>query len=535
MSLEPDLAEQELLADSFSLATADLSARERRVALGAAAALLGVSAAMWILAPPRDIDALPLVLCMLVLAVSTRVRFDTPLGFTVPTQLAFVPFLFATPAALVPAGCVCALMIGEIPDLLRRETPVDRLLLAPGNAWFAVGPSAVFIAAGTTASQAGPALLLLALAAQFAGDFCISTLRCAIVRGMSVRAQLQETWVYGVDAGLSAIALVVARATLETPAAVLSLLPLLGLLEMFARERHRRLEGLLELNSAYRGTALVLGDVVEADDGYTAQHCKSVVALALEVATHLELSPEQARNLEFGALLHDVGKIAIPKEIVNNPGALSEGEWAIIKTHTLEGQRMLDRVGGFMHDVGLIIRSHHERWDGKGYPDAIAGEAIPFEARIITCCDSWNAMRTDRVYRRALSHERAVAEMEANIGTQFDPRVAQTLLAVVAAERSSAPQGASKAARGPDDAEARLAPCGRGRRRPRRGPPALSRAEAGGPSAGSVGRDRSRGRREDVELGLGRCRQALEVAHSGQREHAEREQHSEGSGRVERG
>ena len=93
----------------------------------------------------------------------------------------------------------------------------------------------------------------------------------------------------------------------------------------------------------------------------------------------------------------------------------------MIKTHTIEGQKMLDRVGGFMRDVGLIVRSHHERWDGGGYPDGLAGEEIPLEARIITCCDSWNAMRTDRAYRKALSHDVALAELIANTGTQFDP------------------------------------------------------------------------------------------------------------------
>ncbi len=141
---------------------------------------------------------------------------------------------------------------------------------------------------------------------------------------------------------------------------------------------------LLELNSAYRGTALVLGDVVEADDGYTGEHCRGVRRRSPStVAEELGLNAEQRRNLEFGALLHDVGKIAIPKEIVNKPGKLDPDEWQLIKTHTVEGQKMLDRIGGFMHDVGLIVRSHHERWDGGGYPDGLAGEEIPLEARIV--------------------------------------------------------------------------------------------------------------------------------------------------------
>ena len=122
----------------------------------------------------------------------------------------------------------------------------------------------------------------------------------------------------------------------------------------------------------------------------------------MAVGERLGLSAEGLRNLEFGALLHDVGKIAIPNEIINKPGKLDPYEWQVIKTHTIEGQAMLDRVGGFMSDVGRIVRSHHERWDGGGYPDGLAGEAIPIEARIIAACDSWNAMTTCRCYRTAL-------------------------------------------------------------------------------------------------------------------------------------
>jgi HD-GYP domain-containing protein (c-di-GMP phosphodiesterase class II) len=156
------------------------------------------------------------------------------------------------------------------------------------------------------------------------------------------------------------------------------------------------------------------------------------VALALAVGERLELDAAQLRNLEFGALLHDVGKIAIPNEIINKPGKLDAREWTIIRTHTIEGQRLLDRVGGFMREVGLIVRSHHERWDGGGYPDGLAGDQIPLEARIIACCDSWNAMRTDRAYRKALPHETALGELLSGSGTQFDPTVVEAVLETVA-------------------------------------------------------------------------------------------------------
>jgi putative nucleotidyltransferase with HDIG domain len=209
---------------------------------------------------------------------------------------------------------------------------------------------------------------------------------------------------------------------------------LCALFTVFGRERRSRLEQLLELNRAYRGTALVLGDVVEADDAYTGEHCRRVVALAVEVGAELGLDPARRRNLEFGALLHDVGKVTIPKEIINKPGPLDDDEWEIVKTHTIEGQRMLDRVGGFMREVGLVVRSHHERFDGGGYPDGLVAETIPLEARIVTCCDSFNAMTTDRSYRAAMATEVAIEELQRCAGTQFDPVVVAALIAVIERE-----------------------------------------------------------------------------------------------------
>jgi putative nucleotidyltransferase with HDIG domain len=274
-------------------------------------------------------------------------------------------------------------------------------------------------------------LLLAALATQFVLDFGVGALRDAIARGTTISAQLGYVWVYAIDATLSIVGFVFARELKSTPLLVLGLIPLLWMLGTFARERHHRFNSLLELNRAYRGTALALGDVVEADDGYTGEHCKSVLELALAVADQLGLAAEHRRNLEFAALLHDVGKIAVPKDILNKPGKLDPHEWTIMKSHTVEGQRVLARIGGFMDDVGRLVRSHHERWDGHGYPDALAGEDIPLEARIIACCDTWNAMRTDRAYRSALSHEVALTELVANSGSQFDPEIIEAFLQVI--------------------------------------------------------------------------------------------------------
>jgi putative nucleotidyltransferase with HDIG domain len=438
MSLELSVEEQNLLADTLERAHSEMRPRERRAELLGAATFAAAVAALWITHPPHSFSILPAALCTAVLALAAMVHFETPFGFTVPTQLAFVPLLFSMPLALTPLATLLALVLSRLPDVLRGRAPASRLLNTAGNARFAIGPVAVFAIAGVTPGRAGAGLLVLALLAQFLVDFCGSCLSDAIGRGASIKAQLREAWVYGVDAALSAVALEVAKNVHSSPAASLSLVPLLGLFVLFARERHQRLKSLAELNSAYHGTALVLGDVVEADDGYTGEHSRSVVGLALAVADRMGLSAERRRNLEFAALLHDVGKIAIPKEVIRKPGPLDPEEWTVIKTHTIEGQKMLDRVGGFMREVGRIVRSHHERWDGTGYPDGLCGDAIPLEARIIAGCDTWNAMRTDRSYRKAIPHDLALQELESVSGSQLDPQVVRVLFQIVVSDDDNA-------------------------------------------------------------------------------------------------
>jgi putative nucleotidyltransferase with HDIG domain len=433
MSLDLKLEEHEALAQAFARDRARMVNRELVAATSVNAGLVLASVAIWLIRPPESFPALAAVACGLVLLLSTRVRIDTPFSYTVPTQMAFVPLVMTVPAGLVVPVVVVALLLAALPDVVRGGVPAGRLLQIPGNCWFAVGPAAVFAIAGSAAHHPSVALLLGALAAQFLLDFTISTARFAYESGATLTSQLRDTWVYVVDAGLSVVGWVVGVTSQTKPWAVLALLPLLALLSMLAHERRKRLEAMLELSNAYRGTALVLGDVVEADDGYTGEHSKGVVRLAAAVGQRLDLDAERRRNLEFAALLHDVGKIVVPKDIINKPAALTDLEWSVVKQHTIEGQRMLERVGGFMRDVGDIVRSHHERWDGAGYPDGLAGADIALEARIIACCDTWNAMRTDRAYRRALSHDAAMSELKAGVGTQFDPRVVESLLEIIQA------------------------------------------------------------------------------------------------------
>jgi HD-GYP domain-containing protein (c-di-GMP phosphodiesterase class II) len=451
MPIDPDLAEQERIAAAAEGRRAGVARRERAVEGLLGLGWIAAVAAIWLAAgiPDAQVHVAPALACMVCLAVAVHIPFAVGDGYTVPTQLAFVPLLFTLPPALVPPAVVAALILARLPGVVAGSWPPSRLLLIPADGWFSVGPAAVLAVAGPRALDDPQVLVVVAaLAAQVVVEVAAWALRERLLGGAGMREQLAELWIHGVDLALTPVALVVALAVDQRPWAPLAILPLLGVLATFSRERQARLTGLTELNQAYRGTALVLGDVLEADDGYTGAHSRGVVALALELGDALELDVVQRRNLEFGALLHDVGKVAIPKAIINKPGKLDPAEWAIVKTHTIEGQRMLDRVGGFMRDVGMIVRSHHEWWDGSGYPDGLSGEAIPLESRIVACCDAWNAMTTTRSYREAMSPMAATAELRRNAGVQFDPRVVEALLALVPDESVQAVDGGIGRSRG---------------------------------------------------------------------------------------
>jgi HD-GYP domain-containing protein (c-di-GMP phosphodiesterase class II) len=274
--------------------------------------------------------------------------------------------------------------------------------------------------------------MLLAFAAQVVCDAGFGAIREAINDGAPLREQMGENaWIYVVDFMLAPAGVVVAFGALHGPWVLPMMLPLFALLYVFARERDQRLASMIELNEVYRGTARALGDVVEHDDAYTGMHTRGVLNLAIAVAEELNLDPIARRNTELGALLHDVGKVVIPNEIINKAGPLDEDEWTLIKTHTIEGQRILDEVGGLMSTVGRVVRAAHERWDGDGYPDGLRGEEIPLESRVIFCCDAMNAMTTTRSYRPARPPREALDELQRNAGTQFDPEVVTALTAVV--------------------------------------------------------------------------------------------------------
>jgi putative nucleotidyltransferase with HDIG domain len=411
-----------------------LRGRELAAEAVTAAAFVIVATALAVLLPDQRALDVPLAATLVITyALLARVKFPIGYGFTAPTQLVLVPILFLVPLGAVPWLVAGAILLSGVPDYVRGDRHASRALAAIGDAGHTIGPVAVLAAFGVAAPHlADWPVLLAALAAQFVTDTGVATLRDRA--GLGVPVKLQPSlfgWVTLVDALLSPVGLLAAMAAMAEPYAVLLVLPLAGLFLVFALERGARVRQAIELSRAYRGTTLLLGDVLEADDEYTGIHSRSVVSLSIAVADTMGLNSAERRNVEFGALLHDVGKIAVPKEIINKPGPLTEDEWVVIKTHTIEGQRMLDRVGGLLSDVGAIVRSSHEKWDGTGYPDGLVGEQIPVGSAIVCCCDAFNAMTTDRTYRAALPLDAAIDELLENSGTQFSPAVVQALLQVL--------------------------------------------------------------------------------------------------------
>ncbi len=433
LTLDRSAGVQRLLAQGRPRLAQRMTGRELRAEAIVALAFVIVAAPLAILAT-GDSDRSPATVLLFVAlyAAMSRIEFDVGAGYGVPTQLVLVPMLYALPPGWVPLVVAVGGIAGKSSSYLSGTRHPDRIVVAVGNAWYAVGPAVVFALAGLHTPQWSDwPILVAALGAQLVCDLTASVAREWLRDGVIPRLPVRLLGsVYLTDVCLSPIGFAVAFASVGHPAAALITLPLGGLLMFFARDRRARMQAAVELGHAYRGTALLLGDVVGADDAYTGSHSRDVVDLVMAVGPTMGLDEDRLQRLEFAALLHDVGKIAIPKEIINKNGPLTDEERAVINTHTLVGEAMLENVGGVLSEVGKIVRSSHERYDGLGYPDGIAGEAIPVEARIVSACDAFNAMTTDRPYRAAMPLADALAELRAHRGTQFDPDVVDALLAL---------------------------------------------------------------------------------------------------------
>ncbi len=408
--------------------------RERIVMLLFTVGFLAGALALALIAEPvRGFSPLLAAAFVASLALAARIEFSVGAGSAVPTQLVFVPMLLLLPTPYVPLLVAAALVVSAATAQLRARAAPARALNGVADAWFSLCPALVVLAfdAQIPAWEHLP-VYALAFGAQVAVDSFVYIARIHLSLGVPVRKLLSELGLSErVDLLLTPVGLLAAIAASDTPAGALLIVALFPLLIGFEREREGRIERSLELGRAYRGTALLLRDLLEDDDEYTGHHTEDVVQLSVQVAERMGVDEDTLRATEMGALLHDIGKISVPDAIINKPGKLDDEEWAIMRQHTVEGERMLQQVGGLLSSVGVVVRASHERWDGGGYPDGLAGEAIPVAARIISACDAFNAMTTDRSYRKALPLEVALSELHKNSGTQFAPDVVDALVGLV--------------------------------------------------------------------------------------------------------
>jgi ribonuclease P protein subunit RPR2 len=195
--------------------------------------------------------------------------------------------------------------------------------------------------------------------------------------------------------------------------------------EVFKQERSRA----LELRESYKATVRALSNAVEARDAYTGKHAERVTAYGIALAEAAGIDTEGRPGIEFGFLLHDVGKVAVPDAVLFKPGELSAEEFSLIALHPITGSEILRDVD-FLGEGKLVVRHHHERWDGMGYPDRLAGDDIPLAARVFAVADALDALTTDRPYRLARGFHAARNEIVAGAGTQFDPEIVATFATI---------------------------------------------------------------------------------------------------------
>jgi HD-GYP domain-containing protein (c-di-GMP phosphodiesterase class II) len=434
--------------DSYETPTAEsllLLGRERHLdgrdgrrlliteAAGAGTFLVAAGALAVLGASPRSFSLVAIAVTAVPYLIAARVRYAVGSAWTAPTQLVFVPMLFLLPTPFVPL-IVAACEVGDLlPQAFGGGLSPTRALARVGDSFYSLGPALVLVLfGGQVFSWGNWPLFPLAFLAQMAFDAGAGLGRTWFAERIPPSAQLPMLWLYATDACLSFIGLLVAASAVEQPGLVLLALPLVGLLCLLSRERRQRLDYSVALSTAYRGTATLLGYVVEADDQYTGAHSRDVVDLSRSTAAMLRLSASERRDVEFVAMLHDIGKIFVPKDVLNKPGDLDAYEWQIIRSHTIQGERILKQVGGALARIGKYVRSSHERHDGRGYPDGLVGDSIPIESRIVSVCDAYSAMTTDRPYRAAMSIDDALEELHRCAGTQFDPQVVSALDRILA-------------------------------------------------------------------------------------------------------
>jgi putative nucleotidyltransferase with HDIG domain len=420
------------------------------MAAGLPAVALAAASISWLALDPRWG-----VLCALTLggAFATLRMRAAPVSFSISDTFTFTTLLLVGPAPATITASLEALAISCL--LSRDQRRVTRVLFnvaAVGLAMSAAG--AVWVALDGGSWRIGDsnfALLLLATAAAIGTYFLVNTWIIALAIALEQRASVYIIWkTHFLRLGLAyaAGAYTALLLAMFTPSegvrgfVLLAPIPLIlyASLRMWLGRVNDQIAHLDTINRQYRATIEALAHAIDAKDQVTHGHIRRVQTASLQLAHALGCSEEhQIHAIEAASLLHDLGKLAIPEHILNKPGRLTPAEYETMKAHAKIGAEILAGVD-FPYPVVPIVRHHHENWDGTGYPDGLAGDAIPLGARILQVVDCFDALTSHRPYRRALSTDDAIAILQERRGTMYDPAVVDAFVKIAPTiEVSAAP------------------------------------------------------------------------------------------------
>lgn len=393
---------------------------------------LGAFAASWIASPP------PFSYSLAVLAMSAVLSENYAL--TIPSgsiSLAF-PLCIAALVLHGPAGGAIVALVSSVNiEDFRLRIPLTSmaynvgqlLLLTIAGGWvFEVVALASVSSLEVPAGAYSWVRTLLAIAAMALicglGNIALVNLGAWVAYGDSIRSRFAETsWVMPSQVALAFVGYLIALVlNISILGFFLFVFPL-----VVARQIHVNYE---KARVGYIDTIRSLVGAVEAKDPYTRGHSERVSESCVAMGKVIGIDSRQLQDLEYAALLHDVGKLAIPQEILTKPGKLTDRQYCTVQEHSSRGAEMVSRITA-LRALAQPVRHHHERWDGTGYPDNLAGDAIPLMARVLCVADSYDAMTSARSYRRALSSREAATELVRCAGTQFDPSVVTHFLSEV--------------------------------------------------------------------------------------------------------
>lgn len=373
------------------------------------------------------------IVLVLVLMAATANRYQVNLSHQTTINVAdaaYIAMIVVLPPAVPGVLALIAIAFGQV---ARRSDPVEAL--------FNIGQGALHVSTGALAYWSvlqvvpgdGGWLHSLAIAGAVAvAAVAMHLTNCALVAlAVSLQLRLNPLRVWATNLGQD-VPVNIALAAIGGIAAIIALaeplaLPLLALPVVLVRHAARQL---IQLRKDTMAAMASMVDIIELRDPYTAGHSRRVAETARVLALRLGLTAEEADLLEAAGRVHDIGKVAVDPEVLAKPGKLDEHEWAQMKQHPIHGAQVIERFNAW-GDGYRLVRHHHEGWDGKGYPDGLVAESIPFGARILAVADTWDALTSDRPYRSGMSQERALAILREGSGQQWDPRIVEALVAHV--------------------------------------------------------------------------------------------------------